>query len=732
MSLSRRTLVGLLLAFVVALPPAQAQQQKEPQKKSDAAVRIETRLVTTDVIVKDKKGKYLTDLKAEDFTVYENGVAQQVELFEPPLSDGSAVPKPKVGEAAVASGGGQSNLLSLVLDGATTDQSNFKQVREGTLKYIRERITATDTVAVFGIGNDLQLFQSFTQDKAKLMAAVERAATMSPSNLNTERGQVADATAQLRAEQSSLGDVHAPSAPASAAGAAAAAAQGSAAARAAIISRIWQQFTLLRAQLSTQQARPVLAALAAICSAQRGIPGKKTIVLFSQGFITSSTLDWQAQSVIDLANRANVSIYIIDSAGLRTGGPQSTSPVPSSPLDSVSGLASKEDRIRAVGGENVFDNVRHEGQNRQYDILYRLSGDTGGEFIKGTNDLSRGLNRIDEDIRARYTLAWYSTDQNFDGGYRKLKVEVRRPEVKVAARAGYYANAGDEVVSFSPEERKLLAEVATRQANPALPLFVELNPFRFKGESYLIPLALEVPPAAMKFERKGDKQVVQFDVLGVVREAPGKAVLRLGGGFNIALTAEQYQSILQNNIFFRQDMELMPGQYELELVFRDRLSGQMAAKKEKLVLPAADAEFSMSGVTLSRHLEPLKQSPGAAEALDVFSQEGVRLRPSPSREFRVTDNLIVFFEIYHAAVNKEMGKPLVRVTVKLMKDHQAVKPPLDYVLTETTPTPAPHLTFARFIKLAGLAAGRYTVIIETRDMVTNRALTRESPFVVTQ
>ncbi len=730
-----RSLTSLLLAFAVSLPSSLAQSQQDKQKKPDDTIRLETRLVTTDVIVKDKKGKYVTDLKAGDFTVYENGVAQKVELFEPPLGGGSEASKTKTANAATTtppSAGGQSNIISLVLDRATTDQTNFKQVREGTLKYIRERITNADTVAVFGIANDLQLYQPFTQDKDKLIAAVERASTMAPSNLNLERGQLAEATEQLRAEQQALTGVSASSTPTSAGGATAAAAQGAASLRAMIISRILQQFTLLRSQLTTQQARPVLAALAAICSAQRGFPGKKTVVLFSQGFITSATLDWQAQSVIDFANRANVAIYIIDSAGLRTSGPQSTSPVPSSPLDSVSGLADKEDRIRAVGGENVFDNVRHEGQNRQYDILYRISGDTGGEFIKGTNDLSRGLNRIDDDIRARYTLAWYSTDQNFDGAFRKLKVEARRPDVKVAARAGYYATAGEEVVSFSPEERKLLASVSEAEANPALPLFVELSPFRFKGESYIIPLSLEVPPSAVKFERKGDKQNVQFDIIGAIRDESGKAIARLGSGFNIGLTSEQYQRILQNNIFVRQDLELMPGSYDIEVIFRDRLSGKLAAKKEKLVLPAASSDFAISGVTLSRHIEPVKLPPGTAAPMDVFYQDGGQIRPSPSHEFRAADNLIIFFHIYNAEVNKEMGKPMVRVTVRLMKDKQMAKPPMDYVLTDLTAQPSPHLNFARFIKLAGLPAGRYTALIEARDMTSSKLVTHEAPFVITQ
>ena len=722
-SLSRRLLICLFVMTAASLQmrSAQSQGNKEAQKKQDETVKLETRLVNLDVIVKDKKGKYVTDLKAEDFSVFEDGVAQKVEFFSPPLDGGNEASQPKDGAPAPSgvSNSEPTNIISLVLDGATTDPVNFKQVREATLKYLQERITAADTVGMFSIANDLQLLQPFTRDKAKLIAAVEKGAALPISNKNLERGQLADEIAEARDKLDRLGGADAP-------------AQGSRGAEAMIANRALQQFTLLRSQLSLQQARPVLAALAAICSSQRGVTGKKTIVLFSQGFVLPATLDWQAQGVIDFANQANVAIYIIDSAGLRTSSPLSTSPVPSAPLAGVSGMVDAESRIRAVGGENVFDNVRHEGQNREYDILYRISGDTGGEFIKGANDLSKGLNRIDQEIRSRYTLAFYNAGGNFDGGYRKLKVEVRRPDMHVASRAGYYANPPGEVAFFSPEDKKLLANVASAEANPALPLFVELCPFRFKGESYVVPLSLEVPPDAVKFDRKGDKQVVQFDVVGVIREAPGKIVARLGGGFNIPLTPEQYETIHQNNIFFRQDMELLPGAYNVEIVFRDKLSGKIAAKRRELVLTALNSEFSMSGVTLSRFAEPIKKSPETAVTTDVFSQGGVRIRPAPSREFRPTDNLIVLFELYNAAAKAETGKPMVWVTLRLMKDGQAATAPMDYVLTETVATPSPHLTFAKYVKLAGLQAGKYVAIIEARDRTAQKLLTREESFVISQ
>ena len=80
----------------------------------------------------------------------------------------------------------------------------------------------------------------------------------------------------------------------------------------------------------------------------------------------------------------------------------------------------------------------------------------------------------------------------------------------------------------------------------------------------------------------------------------------------------------------------------------------------------------------------------------------------------------------------ETGKPLVRVTVTLMKDGKPAIRPLDYELTETVAEPAPNLTFAKYVKLTGLTPGKYSAMIETRDMVRKKLVKQEAWFVITQ
>ena len=147
----------------------------------------------------------------------------------------------------------------------------------------------------------------------------------------------------------------------------------------------------------------------------------------------------------------------------------------------------------------------------------------------------------------------------------------------------------------------------------------------------------------------------------------------------------------------------------------------------------ADAEFSASAVVLSRHAEPAKRqlaADGMTGAGDVFSETGVQIRPSPSREFRLTDNLIIFFKLYNAAKAAETGKPLVRVTVTLLNNGKVAIKPIDYDLTETLAEPVPHLTFAKYIRLAGLPAAKYVAMIEARDMVTGKLVKQQTSFVI--
>src|SRR6185503_17762014 len=164
------------LAFLLLLSQAalaQAQDQED-------VVKVKSNLVSIDVIVKDKKGKYISDLKPEDFTITEDGHAQKIEFFDAPTvrievhKPGDTVVAAAPAPASPLATTAPRNYVALVLDSQTTDITNLKPVRDGMIRYIREQITDADAVAVLSVTNSLRMLQPFTQDREKLIASLEK------------------------------------------------------------------------------------------------------------------------------------------------------------------------------------------------------------------------------------------------------------------------------------------------------------------------------------------------------------------------------------------------------------------------------------------------------------------------------------------------------------------------------------------------------------------------------
>jgi hypothetical protein len=224
---------------------------------------------------------------------------------------------------------------------------------------------------------------------------------------------------------------------------------------------------------------------------------------------------------------------------------------------------------------------------------------------------------------------------------------------------------------------------------------------------------------------------MQLEVLGVLKATPDRMLSRLGGNFDVNLSASDYNQILNNNIFYRQDLQLTAGDYTIDVLVRDKQSGKVSGRREHVVLPETDSEFAATQVVLSRYVEAASQlPPNPAEFPDVFVHRKQLIRPSAALQFKNTDNLIMFQAVYNAASSPETGKPLVRVSVRLMKDGQPATKFFDFVLTDVQDQPVPHLTFAEYLRLANLQPGRYQAMIETKDMVTRKSTKQEASFEI--
>ena len=236
LGVSRQLTVLVLLGLVAS-----------PVRAQDEPVTLKANLVNVDVTVVDKKGNYVTDLTADDFTVFEEGTRQTIEFFDPPLSLQGA--SRTAGDAAAAA---PSNIISLVLDEQTTEQTNLTAVRDGTLRYVREQLTGADIVSVFSVAAGLRLVQPFTRNRAEVAAAVERAYAPNVASKTLERTEIAGQVAETQDRLANMGSTP----------------QDPIAQRERLLAtRALERFILLRSQLGQHQSCPVLAALAALCEA---------------------------------------------------------------------------------------------------------------------------------------------------------------------------------------------------------------------------------------------------------------------------------------------------------------------------------------------------------------------------------------------------------------------------------------------------------------------------------
>ncbi len=276
-------------------------------------------------------------------------------------------------------------------------------------------------------------------------------------------------------------------------------------------------FTSLKSQIDQRTTREILAAIKAIVLGAQGIEGRKSLIVFSQGFVVNPLLEDVMRGVISDANRANVAVYCIDSRGLeyrQITGQDELQKAAKGGMEETNVMG--QSRVNATGGETIFDRTVVAGRDIQESGLRYVANQTGGLYLRNSNDLALGLARVEEESHTYYMLTYRPADSRPDGTFRKIRVEVKQPGVTVRSRGGYYAMPpGLEMLP--PDEMRLVADA--RQAPSSEQLFVRTAGFRLPGGDYRVPVILELSSNAIHFQKAAGRYTAQLRILGVARDA---------------------------------------------------------------------------------------------------------------------------------------------------------------------------------------------------------------------
>jgi VWFA-related protein len=629
----QRSVAARLCLIVFAAWPTQARAQSTAPQEPVVSYPTGTSLVTLDFVVRDKRGRPVKDLRPEELDVFEDAVRTEVKSFrlvDSGRDDPAAVPAPKTEAApplAAAGEGEYLNLVTLVFD--RLDAPGSRLAEKAALDFV----AASDThsrVAVFRIGARLDLVAPFTGDKTVLAEAIESATHPAAEPHSLLREALQAWNNYLRAAYPDLAgpNVQTPGAAEERADAV----PGGAKSDMPMLKVIAETLRAADREQRQDEATRSLYGLLALLEAQESVPGRKTVIFFSPGFSMLPEVEEAMRKAIGNANRANVSVYAVDTRGLRSK---------SDLVDAASMLQSSVTVIRG-GNDRERDNAMAAAEeslrlNPQAN-LRDLSESTGGFLVANTNDLAAGLGRIRDDIGSYYQVTFASPRPELDGSFRQIGLKVGRRDVTVQGRSGYLALPPP---APTPAYETLLAEALGREA-----LDTGKSPFPFRAsvlhfgpatEGRKQVLLVEVPLADAEFRPLATGGGLQARVafLAVIRDEAGHVIGRFVEERSVDATADTRSTKQSGTATFRRSFALLPGVYRVAIAAADTASERVAVRRYAFEVPEATDSPALSSLSLVRRTEPVADSAGPGGD-DPFRVGDRRIVPDLDPRFSAT------------------------------------------------------------------------------------------------
>jgi VWFA-related protein len=462
---------------------------------------------------------------------------------------------------------------------------------------------------------------------------------------------------------------------------------------------------------NTFSADRKLLALQTVMQAMGKIPQKKSLIYFSNG-ITQSGVDNQSalRAATAAAVRANVAIYPVDVRGLSAFPPGGQAQAAS-----LHGQS-------AYSGASVLNDLN--GNDASQETLYTLAADTGGKAFMDTNDLSGVFSQVQKDTSAYYVLGYTSTNHLKDGHFRRLKVQLNRPDVKLEYRAGYYADRDYQHMKQTDREEQLEDELAAELPQTDVAVYAGTAYFRADDSHYFLSVSLVVPGSQIPFVQEKDKDRATLDIIGQVRESGKFPVGELRD--TVKLTVDSAQQVRRKNVQYNTSFVLAPGNYHLKFIVRENQTGRMGSFETDVRIPdLRKTPMRMSSVVLSSQRVPSTQK---KKGFQPLVSEQTELVPSVTHVFTQDQKLFLQYEVYDAAKSKAAeatngtnepkepkGSVRVLTSIEFLQGESKVYETKPIVAHEMTAADRKAVIFQMEIPLQSLKPGFYTCQVNVID-----------------
>jgi VWFA-related protein len=549
-----------------ASPAASKPQTEMATKDEPALFKSRVNLVQVPVVVRDRLGKAIGTLKKEDFQLFDKGKPQYIARFSMEKASGKV--KPAEGTAPAVDKSPDTTpptdtpdrFIAYLFDDIHSKFSELAQTRDAVRRQVDDGLRTTDRAAIYTTSG--QTVQDFTDNREELHRAL---ASLRPRPV-TGQGMshcpnmtyyMADMM-ENKHDQTVLE----------------AAIQDTLACSNMTPDQRQQAQTIAEGaarqelNLGDHETRLAMGLIRELVRRMAAMPGQRTIILISAGFLTLAEHATEKSEIMDRAIKSNVLINSLDARGLYTY----TSDITRPGMNTYS--------------QQVMERMDRENMQANADVMAELAAGTGATFFQNNNDFDEGLRRLAAAPEFYYLLAFSPQNLRMDGSFHALKVTVLKTikDAGVNARKGYYAPTHTEDAKET-ERRELEEALFSRDEMTDIPIDFATQFFKPTAETAKLSVLIKMDVRKLKFRKEEDRNKDELTLVCAIFDRNGVYVTGVQKRIEMRLKDETLEKRLDNGITIRNTLDVKPGRYSIRIVARDSEGELMSARNGAVEIP---------------------------------------------------------------------------------------------------------------------------------------------------
>lgn len=618
------------------------------------------------MVVRDKRGHLVKNLKPGDVQILEDGVPQQLLSFR-------LVPGREEVRREAASQSPQTAGTSLPLREVNTVCIVFHNIDPVTRphaiaivkEFIKTNLPPETYIGIFNLNETLIPVHEFTKNREELLQstfsgraldfarASEALLTASP-NITTVNAQVNAATHTATVTVDTTGgEVNT------------AVIMGADVSNSTGANRLRGDEVRERSDFGNISGMHETDRIITLIKQLSPLPGRKTVLLVSTGLVTTGDPE-RFQKILTNANSHGITFYALDSTEMSAmddtaqAGKLAVGQMASVSQQQTNTKASAQQmRQNAKAGDDTMSAVRTSDLQAS---LRELSEGTGGFLIANTNDFRKPFQQMVENLDAHYEATYRPTATKYDGHLRKIEVKLARNDWQVESRTGYFAMPDLKGSGpLTPLESTGMAVLTAEPRPHSFDFHVTAYHFQKDDANPRATLAFELPSAKLGASVDPARKIHKFEVslLALVRDANGEVVDKYSLDQPYFIADANLAAVRADNLTYTHPLDLPPGHYTVDAAVVDREGSQATAETGQFDISAPPKGVGISSLVMVEHLDP---ADAQADTADPFTFKGKHVIPMVEATVSPATKRWVYFVVYPDKSNAQ--KPKIHVEFK--------------------------------------------------------------------